>query len=144
MSATLLSDLQSVRPRQRPPMNDLASKIALRTLSRSPAPDADAWGGLWSQIRQIEARHAEWDDAETPRLPTAVVQGARRLIRWLENRGESPPTVMTGTCDATITCEWHDWGGEGAFRSLDVLSENEAEEYVAAANGQPILRTLIF
>lgn len=106
-------------------------------------PDAGAWGRLWAQLKAVEARH-RLDDAETPRLPDAVVQGTRRLIRYLEDARETPPTLMTGTCDATVTLEWHAPGGPGTFRSLDVLAEDAAEEFVITAAGKKSLRAVAF
>ena len=99
---------------------------------------------LWAQLEAVEARHRLTDDAETPRLPDAVLQGTRRLLRILEDTREMIPTLMTGTCDATVTLEWHAPAGPGTFRSLDVLSEDTAEEFVIPAAGRKSLRTVAF
>ena len=113
------------------------------------APEAelaasDPWKSFWPMIRKIEQRHAEYDDAETPRLPESVVNGTRRLIRRLDDLGRVPPTVMTGTCDGTIVLEWHDPEGEQSFRSLDVLGDHVAEEYIRFVNGESELRAVEF
>jgi len=102
------------------------------------------WSFYLPLIRNIEQRHAEFDDAETPRLPESVVHGTRRLICWLYIHGENLPTVMTGTCDATIVLEWHDAEGDQVFRSFDVLSDDTAEEYIKFTNGKSVLRTVEF
>ena len=148
MNTNLLSERGTVQP------TAIASGAGI-TLSGGGdrgfrTPDADAWGRLWSQLKVIEARHRLADDAETPRLPDAVIQGTRRLIRYLEDARdledarETPPTLMTGTCDATVTLEWHAPGGPGSFRSLDVLAEDTAEEFVITAAGVKSLSTVAF
>ena len=69
----------------------------------------------------------------------------RNLPRTRRRRPRQPlPTVMTGTCDATITLEWHEAVGEQTFRSLDVLNEDEAEEFIHYANGTSDLQTVTF
>ncbi len=95
-------------------------------------------------MQKIQAFHQEYNDAETPQLPNAVMHGTRRLLDVLQKIGYKLPTIMVGTCDATITLEWHDAFGPGTFRSLDVLSENEAEEYLHDAPGRHVLRTVTF
>lgn len=115
------------------------------TAQRTKGPDqADVWGQFWPRIKVIEQRHREHDDAETPRLPDAVLHGTRRLLRSLEDSREIPPTIMTGTCDGTITFEWHNLAGSGGFRSLDVLNENEAEEFLTGVTSEDILRLVTF
>jgi hypothetical protein len=104
----------------------------------------DPWARLRPLISEIERRHAEYDDAESPRLTESVIQGTRKLICRLDSDGEKPPTLMTGTCDATIVFEWHDTMGDQAFRSLEVLNDTTAEEYIKFVNGQSTLRTVDF
>ena len=102
------------------------------------------WEELWSQLKTIEQLHLEYNDIETPQLPKAVVQGARRLIRSLEARRETPPTVVSGSCDATIVFEWHNWESQKIFRSLEVLNEDKAEEFILEADGHKTLHTVTF
>jgi hypothetical protein len=106
--------------------------------------ETDAWSQLWNQVSLIEERHIQGNDVETPRLSEGVVQGTRRLIRFLDALHEEPPTIMTGTCDGTITLEWHEPYGPKTFRSMDVLSENEAEEFILMDEKQEILRRVAF
>ena len=35
------------------------------------------WEELWSQLKNIEQLHLEYNDIETPQLPKAVVQGCK-------------------------------------------------------------------
>jgi hypothetical protein len=100
------------------------------------------WGCYRMMIRQIEEHHSQYNDSETPKLLPSVIDGARQYINRLEERGETTPTLMIGTCDGTIVLEWHESEGDQVFRSLEVLSGNTAEEYIKYANGQSILRTV--
>lgn len=108
-------------------------------LTPTPKLSNGVWSRLAAQLEVVEARHAQYDDAETPRLSNAVLHGARRLLRHLEATSAEPPTLLTGTCDATVTLEWHEREGSQTFRSLDVLNETEAEEFIMS---DPDLKTL--
>lgn len=99
--------------------------------------DKDAqhiWGEQWESLKSVVASHEKYDTEDTPKLPDAVVTGARRLLHQLEAGRVLPPEVIAGTADATIVFEWHDWTGPNIFRSLEVISETEAEEFIRDPN----------
>jgi hypothetical protein len=124
--------------------DQLLTVLNTDALASETKPVGDVWGPLRAHLKVIEAQHAKYDDVEMPRLSSAVLTGARRLIQLLELTGEEPPTGMMGTCDGTITFEWHHWCGPQSFRSLDVLNENEVEEFIMVEHQDSILRTLTF
>lgn len=145
MNAILLSNVRVNRATASPAIGPV-SQITWGSMANRPNPleEEAVWSRFWPLLNPIEARHRLDRDPETPRLSGAVLNGARRLLRILEDAGEVPPTLMTGTCDATITLEWHDKAGSQTFRSLDILSENTAEEFVMIADAEPTLRKITF
>lgn len=112
-----------------PEITDPAQYLATHSehLHGYSAPDVDAWGERFLQIKDIEATHQKYDDDETPLIPADVIQGARRLIGLLESQSMPPPTCMTGTVDATICFEWHEPTGGERFISIDVLGIDHYE-----------------
>lgn len=126
MSSALLNRNDNIRQSA---FTDPAEVVATY-FDRSPGfctPVEDAWGRRFQQIKTIEATHKKYDDAETPLIPSGIIQGTRRLIRQLEYRGMQPPTCMNGTVDATICLEWHDPPGDERFVSIDVLDFDKYE-----------------
>jgi|GEM_PF-3341432 len=144
MTTTLLSDVRADGTTS--PAIGPVSSITWGSMASRPDPQKEkaVWGRFWPLLNPIEVRHNRDNDPEAPRLSGAVLNGARLLLRKLEDAGALPPTLMTGTCDATITLEWHDKVGSQTFRSLDVLSENTAEEFVMNADAEPTLRKITF
>ncbi len=106
---------------------------------------AKIWKNLEYQLETIWLIHL-FDTEETPALSSGVVKGAKRLLRWLQKHEFSPPTIITGTVDATIVFEWHQQpgGGPKSFRSLEVLSEDRVEEFVLDSEGKSTLSSFNF
>lgn len=100
-------------------------------------PQLDAWGRRFAQLKEIDTTHQKYDDVETPRIPFNIIQGARRLIRVLEGQGVPPPTCMTGTVDATICFEWHNWNDTGRSMTIDVLGYDQIERFSYTNDGKP-------
>ncbi len=88
------------------------------------------WDEQLERLQAVIAFHAKYDDVETPKLPELIISGARKLLLKLEADGVAPPLIIVGSPDATIVFEWHNWEEQKKFRSLEVVSENEAEDFI--------------
>ena len=107
-------------------------------------PDVDGWGKLFNLVKEIEITHNKYNDIETPLIPPDIIQGARRLIRTLEDNHYPLPTCMNGTVDATICFEWHEPVGEVRFISIDILGNDTYEIFTRYQNRQSTLKVESF
>ncbi len=136
MSTEILSRDESIRGNAfAEPAEQVATYFDRERGFRTPQPGA--WGRRFTQLKEIDATHRKYDDLETPRIPADIIQGARRLIRVLEAQGVVPPTCMTGTVDATICFEWHDWNDTGRSMTIDVLGYDRMERFYYTDDGKP-------
>jgi hypothetical protein len=108
-----------------------------------PQTSAITWSNFLPSLSQIELRH-QADDEETPKLSVGTLIGARKFIQLQQTLNAVPPTVINGTCDATIVMEWHTFEQGKSFKSIDILGEDQAEEFTIDADGRTALRRFNF